>query len=361
LTLTGRASGLVGGLAARPWWVDALAIGLVSRIYSLAVIGLAAQRAEQLGPGIWTGRDGALAAWDGIWYLRIAASGYHAAPIEGLQDFAFLPLWPILIKVMSLASLVRPDIAGAILANGFFLAASVLVFRLFIGIRDRATARVGLAMLAFGPGAYVFSMVYAESLFLLLAAASFCTWGWRRAGFVALAGLTRLTGLALAVGGLLEALRPGRRREGSMVFTAGVLVFLAWWVFIWILTGEPLGFMRGTPAWKQDISDLGSVLDGPYGLGLAVAAYALAMLLGGIRLVRDGHVAPGTYAVIAAAMALLFGAWSELPRYTLAAFPACVALVGFLPTTRTKILVVVVLAALQLAFAFATFAGLGPP
>ena len=112
---------------------------------------------------------------------------------------------------------------------------------------------------------------------------------------------------------------------------------------------------------SANITDLGSVLDGPYGLGLLGGVYVVAMLFGGLRLVRDGHIALGAYAVIAAATALLLGAWSELPRYALAAFPACVALAGFLRSNRPGILVVGLLAVLQAAFAFATFAGLGPP
>jgi hypothetical protein len=339
-----------------PWWAEALAIGSVSRVYSLVLIGLAAMRADRLAPGLW---PEPLAIWDGGWYLRIAALGYHAAPIQGYQDFAFFPLWPFAIRLFSLGGLIPLGAAAFVLANVFFLGASIIVFRIFSAISDRASARVGVALLAFGPGAYVFTLAYSESMFLLLAAASFCTFRGRRAVLIVLAQLTRLTGVALAIGSLAEGLRRRDPRQGLLALVGG-LALLAWWVFIWVLTGDPVGYMRGTPSWPRATIGIPSVLDGPYGLGVLALGYVLLMMWGSFRLVRAGRTGLGIYGVVIVASAFMFGGWSDMPRYAMVAFPANVVIAELMPTPRSKILLVISFAALQAAWVVAVYSGFTP-
>ena len=67
------------------------------------------------------------------------------------------------------------------LATVLFLAGSVVAWRVMADRLGPRAATAGLALLAFSPAAYAFSLVYAESLFLLLAAASFLAGGHGRA------------------------------------------------------------------------------------------------------------------------------------------------------------------------------------
>jgi hypothetical protein len=339
-----------------PWWAEALAIGSLSRVYSLVLIGLAAMRAERLAPGLW---PEPLAIWDGGWYLRIAAFGYHAAPIQGYQDFAFFPLWPFAIRLFSLGGLIPLGGSAFVLANISFLVASVMVFRIFSAISDRSSARVGVALLAFGPGAYIFTLAYSESMFVLLAAASLCTFHGRRAVFIVLAQLTRLTGVALTLGALAEGLRHRDPRQGLLVLIGGVAL-LAWWVFIWALTGDPVGYMRGTPSWQRATTGFPSVLEGPYGMGVLALGYVLVMLWGSVRLIRAGRTGLGIYGVAIVASAIMFGGWSDMPRYAMAAFPANVAIAELMPTARSRVLLVVLFAALQAAWVVAVYSGFTP-
>ena len=356
-----RWAGLRDAFDRLPWWAAALVIGAVSRVYSIVLMELAFQRAERLAPELWSVQGGAFGVWDGVWYLRIADGGYHAAPIGGFHDFAFFPLWPLLSRVASLGGLIPPEVAATVLVTLAFLAACVLVMRVFMDMTDRRTATLGLALVAFGPGAFAYSLFYAEALFLLLAAASFSTWGARRVGLVILAQLARPTGMLLALGGLRDVTDPQRRRVAIFVVAAAYLTFALWWCYIWILTGDPLGFLHGTLAWKHDATDLRPIPDGPYGLGFVALAYALLLVLGGLRLVRDGHLAIGSYSVLVAGTALLFGAWSEIPRYAMAAFPAAVAIAADLRTRNAKVIVIALFAAVQAAWIVATYSAFGPP
>lgn len=345
---------------ALPWWAEAVAIGSFSRLFSIALIALAATRADRLAPGLWSGPGGPFAIWDGQWYIRIATSGYHAAPIQGYQDFAFFPLWPFAMRMFSLGGLIPVEVAGFVLANISFVLAAIVVFRVLSSISDRSTARVALALLAFGPGAYVFTLGYSESMFLLLAAGSMCTVRGRRLVLVILAQLTRLTGVALAVAALAEALR--RRDPGQgLVALVGGLTLLGWWVFIWVLTGDPAGYMRGTPSWQEGSTGLVSIVEGPYGLGFLALGYTLVMLAGSVRLIQAGTIGLGVYGIVVVASAIAFGHWSEMPRYAMAAFPANIAIAELLPPGRSRILAVAVMAALQAAWVVTIYSGLATP
>jgi hypothetical protein len=322
---------------------------------------LASTRAERLSPGLFSWSSNAFTIWDGNWYLRIAATGYHEALYERYQDFAFFPLWPLSIRLATLNGLLPAAVVAPILANVLFHVAAVVTYRAFLGWAPRGAARVGLALVAFGPGAYIFSLAYSESLFLILAAASFCTWGARRAGLVFMAQLTRLTGFTLAVAALTEIGRPGRRRESLLVAAAGGIAFAAWWSYIWWLTGDPLGYMRGTPSWTEGTTGPLSLLEAPLGLGIFAIGYPLLILVGGLRLLRDGHRAAAAFSVLAVATAIMFGAWSEMPRYAMAGFPASLGLALLLSTSRARWLLVALFAALQAAWIVAIYSAFGTP
>ena len=96
-----------------------LAIFLASRIL---IVG-AAIVAEYLVPrnaGLAAGAGpilDSLTAWDGWYYLGIAREGYHAAPVAGAySDIAFAPLYPLLIRVVSLPFQGFEAIAGGFVA-----------------------------------------------------------------------------------------------------------------------------------------------------------------------------------------------------------------------------------------------------
>ena len=309
------------------WVLVPLAVAIASRVFSLAVIGIQAARGDSLAQ-VFTKSDAG-------WYLGIAADGYHADPLRfspggGPQhDFAFYPAWPLLLRVLPGPT----EIAGAILANLLFLVAAVLVWRLFADRFGRRDATVGTALLAFAPAAYVFSLPYTESLFVLLAAASFLLHRslWR--GPVGAATvLTRVAGGAIAASALLEAiLVRGRERRAAIAAVVGAgLGLLAWLGYVAILTGDPLGYAQGTPNWMANGGFAGVVqaFTKPTVERLTfLAAYGL-VVVGAVLLVRrDRELA--VYSLVAVALPMLpGGSLGSFPRYALVAFPAFAMLAG---------------------------------
>jgi len=194
--------GVTHGRAALGWFALAWLLAAV-------VGGYAAATMEPFHvvrvPGIEPARHGGLAHhmldpwqhWDGLWYLRIARSGYAA---DG--SAAFFPLYPGLIRAV--APLTGGDaLAAALLISWLSLAGALVVLdRLLSAEFGRSVATTALLLLVSFPTAFYFHAAYTESLFLLLAAGSFLAARRRRwllAGFLGLlAGLTRSAGLLFA-------------------------------------------------------------------------------------------------------------------------------------------------------------------
>ncbi len=135
--------------------------------------------------------------WDALWYTSIAAKGYWTD-----QAFAFFPLYPLLIKAVTLVIGPHWLLAAMIIANLGALVA-------FIGIALLAAQELGTAdagwraviLLASYPLAFFLAAPYTEPLFLGWAALSLFTmrrgaWRWA-ALWTFLAVLTRPTGVIL--------------------------------------------------------------------------------------------------------------------------------------------------------------------
>lgn len=109
--------------------------------------------------------------WDSHWYMSIVKTGYHWTP--GLHsNVSFFPLYPMLIKAAALASL-DARIAGFLISNVCLLAAAIFLFQLVRLEYDRTVAMRAVSFFLICPVSFFFSMVYTESIFVLLAIAAF--------------------------------------------------------------------------------------------------------------------------------------------------------------------------------------------
>jgi len=330
--------------AARFWALPPVVIATASRAFSAALVWLANAlgHPHRLNPFV---------AWDAGWYLQVAKSGYHATPVtlSGTNvhyDFAFFPLWPAVIRLCTLG--VLPAAAtSVVLANLLFIAAAVLLWKL-LAERFEATLATGtVALLAFSPPAYVFSLAYSEPLFLLLAAAYFLgrMRPLRRGLLAALAMAARISGAAIVASAAVEALlTQGRaRRAALLTVVLGMAAFAAWWLFIAWLVHDPLGFLHGSPSWGRSsgVVQIVDQLRHPDLRRLAALGFTALVLVGGLLVFRRDREL-GVYAVVAVALGLLPGGLiASMPRYSLVAFPAFAGLAERLGRRGTLVLVVV--------------------
>lgn len=323
-----------------------IAVAIASRAYSLILLALASIAQPELAVPRLSGYRDLLLQWDGQWYVMIANTGYHAAPMQpgpfgGRHDFAFFPGWPTVLRAFHAIGIQPADVAVP-LANVLFVVAAVLMFLVLERALGSVAARWGLVLLAFSPAAYVLSLAYSEPLFLLLVAASFLFTNSRIRPIAAAAAMfTRITGVGLAVGAGLTWLR--NRRDWISLATAitVAVAFAGWWTFIWALTGDPLGWFQGSAKWANDLGlpAIGDALTGAQPGFLAVV-YVTLMFGASLLLIRRNREL-GAYAAIAIGLSMLGAPVSSMPRHVLVAFPAFGLLADRLGPRRSILLAIV--------------------
>ncbi|MCA1192038.1 MULTISPECIES: hypothetical protein [unclassified Saccharopolyspora] len=226
---------------------------LAIRLFGLLVLSwLSAANDETL-------RDN-LRAWDGEWYLEIAAHGYggvsdsmvdgygHRSPETPL---AFFPGYPVLVRLVRSfpgfgldgAATTVSLIAGIVAAYGLAR----------IGRSVGGTRGVGLflvALFAASPMSVTLSMAYSEALFCALAVwalVGVLERNWALAGLCcAASGLVRPTAAALiGVVGLAALVALFRREDGwrpllgAVLAPAGMVLYVGW---VAVQTGELGGY-----------------------------------------------------------------------------------------------------------------------
>jgi hypothetical protein len=313
-----------------------VAIFIASRV----VIVVAAIVAEYLiprNPGLNPGADGpilrSLTSWDGWYYLGIVAGGYQADPVvDAYSNVAFPPLYPALIKLLSLPFPAYAGLVGVIVSNVAFLGALALLVRLGTPYLGRRRATLAAGLLVIYPFASAFAMAYTESLFLLLMVAAFLAVerGHRAwAGlFFALTVLCRLQGLALILPLAILMLRQdGWRPKASMAWLLlGPIAAVAFLGYIATITGSPTAFLDAQQAWGREgiggvapDKTLGAALN-PYLGALLITLLATVFLLVFVRVDRI----PLEYALIPVLFIvaeLSSGSLEAVGRITMAAFP----------------------------------------
>jgi hypothetical protein len=297
--------------------------------------------------------------------MTIATWGYHADPMQagpfgGRHDFAFFPAWPTLLRGFEVLGFQVADIA-ALLANVLFVIAAVFLYVVLERQFGRTSATWGIALLAFCPPAYVLSMAYSEPLYLLLIGALFASRsGAVRALLGAAVGVTRLTGVAVAAAAGLRWLR--NWRDWAALATAlGVgLAFAAWWAFIWVLTGDPLGWFQGSAQWghKLGFTAIWAAITEPTMIKLGYLAFVGLMLGASVLLVRR-NLELGVYAILAIVLSLIGAPVESMPRHAMVAFPAFGLIADRLGPKRSAFLLLA-FAAIQANYVVLAFVGPQP-
>lgn len=283
-------SGRPGRFPSRP----VLLAFAVSRLLVLAA-AVAAETLVERNPSLTSGVDTpllrSLTAWDGWWYLGIARHGYVAAPlVGGYANVAFWPLYPFVVRILSLPWPALDALVAVVLSNVAFLVALGLVERLGALVVGEARASRGAALLALSPFSFAFSMAYPEGCFLCLAVGA-CLAAergrWSIAGvLVGLATLARFQGLVLLptlVWLGFRRLRSGERLQLGWL-GLGVVAALGYLGFVALLTGQPTGYLEAQAAWGRG--------------GLGTAEERLAANLDWIRLAQLATFLAGIYLLV---------------------------------------------------------------
>ena len=201
--------------------------------------------------------------WDCGWYVSIVEGGYSPVPIEsqpGATNYAFFPLYPLLVKAFAYLTGFSPVMAGLVISNTAFFLGLTYIYRLVIAQSgSRQLARLTVAIICILPGTFVFSAVYTESTFLLCLAASmfyFQRGEYGRSGLAAAAlSAVRSNGVLLIVYfvayiarryGFATLLRPWQRAEAFIPIVLAPLGLFLFWAYCYFTTGD--AFAQATTA-----------------------------------------------------------------------------------------------------------------
>jgi hypothetical protein len=301
------------------------------------------------------------------WHLQLAAGGYRATG-EGAALAAFPPLYALLVH---LVGYLAPSLiwAGAFVSHAALLGALTYLLA-FVGLdRDRATAlRAGIAALLW-PGAAHLGTISPDSTLLLACAGALYharrgQWGWA-ALWAALAGLTRGTGVLLAVPLLAIWLAPRWRRLVPLrrpdlaplaAIAAAPLAFLLFLALLWWQVGTPRSFFRaqhdlgyGTlrhpvglatlADWRAIVDNAAPVVRGynpersPFKTALIPALVdAAALLVGvlaGLWLLLRSQVAGGLFVLLGVLASFAIWGLPNSPHHLLALVPLYLALAAW--------------------------------
>ena len=260
-------------LGQRPTWLVLLIAYLLSRIVSTTL--LAGSFALFSGSSIahFDGGSsllGFLQSWDGKYYGRIAASGYPTTlPLDASGDiaknpWAFLPLYPLLVRTVSVIGIATPS-AAVVVSVLFGYGATLALHRLLSLRFDATAARWGSFFFCFGPLSFLLQLGYAESVFLFFMFLSLGALLSRRYLLMAPLGIAAAFAHpgALALAATLGIHCVMRRRvpgdfsvaeQCTALFTVGAIFIagVAWPVIASAVTGNSSAYFDTELAWWHD-------------------------------------------------------------------------------------------------------------
>lgn len=209
--------------------------------------------------------------FDGVHYLRVAQNWYSDAYTQ-----AFFPLYPILIKSLAifipkntsldLQSFVDPAyfLSGFVLSNIFFALGLLFLYKLFRLDFDKQVSFRSLVLLLVFPTAFYFGSVYTESLFLLLTVTSILLVRKRNflfaSIFILFAACTKIIGILLLVYYFYEILKSRISYKSALGLLIAPLGLLSYVYYLFIRTGDPIGFLTSQKAYGSEKLVQGIVL-----------------------------------------------------------------------------------------------------
>jgi hypothetical protein len=287
---------------------------------------------------------GVLGGWDGNWYRIVATGGYpsnlpHHPGINAQSGNAFFPAYPFAIRLVWRLTPLTPLGAGIFVSIVAGALAALLVRALVRQVADAEAAERAFVLFCFFPGAFILTMVYAEGVMLVGAAACLLALlrkRWVLAGLAgALASAARGNGLVLTLCCAWVAAIAIRRDREWKALAAPLLAplgALGFFLFLKARTGsftawftvERYGWNERFDFASNNWNHAHRFLHHPFrnaselilGLGLLFAIGA------GVTLVRSGLPSVLTvYTFATLALVFLSATLGVRPRFLLTAFP----------------------------------------
>jgi hypothetical protein len=293
-----------------------------------------------------------ISQWDAGWYRGIVKHGYNEQPkqtgqVAGQANWAFFPLYPLLVWCVTTISGVSIQLAGTLVSVTALLIGGTFAYRYLVLTRSRRVACLGTGLLAFGPFSFYNYTLHTEALFICLIAIGFWSLVTDRYVIATVAGgllsatrgLGVLFGVAIAlhlaihtdafdplyanwpfsstreVWDALIQIITDRRVLLLAIVPVGLFVYM---LFLWWLVGNPLAFITIQSEWGRSLGNpivrLVRAVLFPSLQSQYLAAVGILGLTAAADLVRRGHLVEGVFALLLLLVPIASGL-NSIPRY----------------------------------------------
>jgi hypothetical protein len=216
------------------------------------------------------GLSTAMCQYDCGWYVRLAVDGYGSdslfADYNDIPNWAFFPLYPLLLRAAVAVIGMGPYFVGLLLSNALFVAFILLGARHVRRTRPGSDITLWVVFAVLFPFSFTFSAIYSESLFAVLIVAALGLLQQRRplaaACVTAFLCATRPTGivmLPLIVADRMRHLWRGRKRADRVALLGEVLLPIAvaplglslYMLAQYLVMGDALTFNHVQVLWER--------------------------------------------------------------------------------------------------------------
>ena len=293
--------------------------------------------------------------FDGVHYLGIAKDAYAYQYTQ-----VFFPLYPLLIRLVSLLTFGNLLIAGLLISNIAFFVSLVIFYKLVNKYHGEKIAFWSCLFLLSFPTSFYFGAIYTEGIFFLLIISVFYLFYKKKILLASILGsfasATRLVGLFL-----IPAISLKKNIQSIIPILIAPLGFLAYVLYLKIEFNNPLYFVSAQTIFGQERSTTQiillpqvfwrylKILATTNGLTFANAAFELGMTVLILTLLVLSYRRVKTewliFSFLAVLMPTFTGTLASIPRYVLIAFPVYILLAS-IKSLIIKILIVIVFSVL---------------
>ena len=290
--------------------------------------------------------------WDTGWYMDIAANGYSFAetvpPLyEQQANWAFFPLYPMLMRILGTILGNRYYIAGIIISNVSLIAACFILYKLVRLDYSKKTALNSVKYLLLFPPAFILSGVFTESIYLALTLSCFYLaqkGDWKSIGILGFfLSLTRTLGVVIILPLLYEYFKDInfnlKKVKPDLLFLLLIPLGLSTFaIYNYYLTGDFLAFKNilSAPGWERSLANPFVILISGFNRGIyqgnmhdlfeaCFTLFFFIVLLIGFRKMKFSYWLFGLYSMFIPLSTGLF----SMPRYILPIFPFYILLAKF--------------------------------
>lgn len=306
---------------------------LLTYIGSLVFPKIANGGIGAIGPGKAFDFLASWAQWDGGHFINIARFGYF-----GPQEYAFFPLFPNLIKLVSIFTFGNYVLAGLLVSNISFFLFLIFFYKLIDKKFGQKIANTAIFTFLVFPTSYFGAAVYSESVFLFLAVLVLYYLENKKLFYAAIAslfaGATRLIGIFLIIPiawSYLESISFKIKNLDWKILLLPLSIsgLFLYSLYLYLKFGDPFYFSTVESVWHRSlvnpITTIYSYLAvNPFAkpfndyLDFAVTLGFLAILVTGFKKIPKSW---WLYSLLVILLPASTGTLTSMPRYALSAFP----------------------------------------